>query len=47
VAVDFAANPLDGKTWPVRPVSGLAAGLSLAGRREMFAAAGCAQMLVG
>jgi hypothetical protein len=28
-------------------VSGLAAGLSLAGRRELFAAGGCSPILVG
>jgi hypothetical protein len=43
VAVDLVAKPLDGKTWPPWPVSGL----SLAGRRELFAAGGCSRMLVG
>jgi hypothetical protein len=47
VAVDFVAKPLDVKTWLARPVSGLAAGLSLAGRREPFAAGGCSRMLAG
>jgi hypothetical protein len=46
-AVDLAAKPLNVKTWPARPVSGLAAGLSLAGRRELFAAGGCSRMLEG
>ncbi|HUK71428.1 MAG TPA: hypothetical protein VLW50_22130 [Streptosporangiaceae bacterium] len=46
-AVDLVAKPLDVKTWPTRPVSGLAAGLSLAGRRELFAAGGCSRMLAG
>ena len=32
---------------PTWPVSGLAAGLSLAGHRELFAAGGCSRMLVG
>jgi hypothetical protein len=45
--VDLAAKPLDVKTWPARPVSGLAARFSVAGRREIFAAAGCSRMLVG
>jgi hypothetical protein len=47
VAVDFVAKPLDVKTWPTRPVGGLAAGLALAGRREPFAAGGCCRMLAG
>ena len=42
VAVDLVAKPLDVKTWPARPVSGL----SLAGRGELFAAGGCSRMLV-
>jgi hypothetical protein len=46
-AVDLAAKPLDVKAWPARPVSGLAAGLSLAGCRELFAAGGCSRMLEG
>jgi len=41
--VDLVAKPLDVKTWPPRPVSGLA----LAGRRELFAARGCSRMLAG
>jgi hypothetical protein len=45
--VDLAGKPLDVKTWPARPVRGLAEGPSLAGRRKMFAAVGCAPMLVG
>jgi hypothetical protein len=45
--VDLVAEPLDVKTRPARPVSGLAAGLSLAGRRELFAAGGCSRMLAG
>jgi hypothetical protein len=32
---------------PTWPVSGLAAGLSLAGRRKLFAASGCSPMLAG
>jgi hypothetical protein len=32
---------------PAWPVSGLPAGLSLAGRRDLFAAAGCSRMLMG
>lgn len=32
---------------PTWPVSGLAAGLSLAGRGELFAAGGCSRMLAG
>jgi hypothetical protein len=47
VAVDLVAKPLDVKTWPMRPVSGLVAGLSRAGRKELFAAGGCSRMLVG
>jgi len=46
-AVDLVAKPLDVKTWPTRPVSGLAAGLSWAGRREPSAAGGCSRILVG
>jgi hypothetical protein len=46
-AVDLVAKPLDVKTWPARPVSGLAAGLSLDGRRKLFAAGGCSRMLAG
>jgi hypothetical protein len=43
VAVDLVAKPLDVKTWPTGPVSGL----SLAGRRELFAAGGCSRMPAG
>jgi len=39
VAVDFVAKPLDVKTWPTRPVSGLVAGVS--------SAADCSRMLAG
>jgi hypothetical protein len=45
--VDLVVKPLDVKTWPARPVSGLAAGLWWAGRRELFAAGGCSPMLAG
>jgi hypothetical protein len=45
VAVDLVAKPLDVKTWPARPVSGLAAGSSSAGRRGLFASGGCSRML--
>jgi len=45
--VDLVAKPLDVKTWSALPVSGLAAGLSSAGRRELFAAGGCSRMLAG
>ncbi len=46
-AVGLVAKPLDVKTWPARPGSGLAAGLSLAGRRKLLSAGGCPRMLAG
>jgi hypothetical protein len=43
VAVDLVAKPQDVNTWAARAASGL----SLAGRRELFAAGGCSRMLAG
>jgi hypothetical protein len=41
--VDLVAKPMDVKTWPARPVRGLA----LAGGWELFAAVSCSRMLAG